>query len=175
MAAFQSKAARTDLAHTSRNASQSSLTAASSLGKCPRVPPCSVIKTSSRCRVVPGVRRMALKAMRESCAEFVAPAPDFFITDDYASLEQQRFNVAQAQSKPEIPANRATDDGARKSMAMIQRRRCLHRITLPGRPVTVTRPFAVYMIGDPAGDHRAQNHAERPHAERGAELFERNR
>src|SRR6266702_5220789 len=85
-----------------------------------------------------------LDAMREAGAEFVAPAPDCFITDDYAALEQQLFNVAQAQLKPEIPANGAADDGARESTAMVQRRDCLHRITLPARPVTVTTPSPVF-------------------------------
>jgi hypothetical protein len=38
----------------------------------------------------------SLDEMGEARAELVAPAPDRFLTDNDAALEQQRFNVAQA-------------------------------------------------------------------------------
>ena len=44
-----------------------------------------------------GLAANSLDAMREAGAEFVAPAPDCVISDDYTVLEQQLFNVAQAQ------------------------------------------------------------------------------
>src|SRR3954467_3719053 len=61
MAAFASKAARTDLANTLGNASQSSLMAASSLGKCPRV--CATIETD-----LPG-SKLSLTIARFSSAD----------------------------------------------------------------------------------------------------------
>lgn len=39
--------------------------------------------------------------------------------DHDAAFEQQRFDVVQAQVKPEIPANRATDDDSREPAAVI--------------------------------------------------------
>jgi len=36
-------------------------------------------------------------AMRETGAKLVSPAPDRLVTDEHASLEQQLFNITQAQ------------------------------------------------------------------------------
>ena len=80
----------------------------------------------------------SLNAMREARAEFVAPAPDRFVTDDHPALKQQLFDVARAQLKPEIPAHRATDNDRRKAVTAIKRFCILHRAILPDRPGNVT-------------------------------------
>jgi hypothetical protein len=54
-------------------------------------------------------------------AELVAPAPDGFVADHHAALEQQLLDIPQAQLEPEMPAHRATDDGTWKTMAVINR------------------------------------------------------
>jgi hypothetical protein len=48
--------------------------------------------------------------MSEALAKFVAPAPDRLVCHDHPALEEQFFDVAQAQLKAEIPAYGATDD-----------------------------------------------------------------
>jgi hypothetical protein len=58
--------------------------------------------------------------MREPGAEFIAPAAHGFITHHDAALEQQLFNVTQAQLKPKVPANGATDDYRWKAMSSIE-------------------------------------------------------
>jgi hypothetical protein len=55
-------------------------------------------------------------------------------------LEQQLFDVAQAQLEPKIPAHRATDNDRREAVAMIKRFRFLHRITLRDGSGNVTKP-----------------------------------
>jgi hypothetical protein len=45
-----------------------------------------------------------LGALGESSAEFVAPATDRFVRDHDTTLEQQLFDVAQAQAEPKIPS-----------------------------------------------------------------------
>ena len=73
-------------------------------------------------------------------AELVTPPPDRFVADDHAALEEQLFDIPQAQLKSEIPAHRATDDGVWKTMAVVKGLGCLHRSTLPASIVTVTMP-----------------------------------
>jgi hypothetical protein len=51
--------------------------------------------------------------------EFIAPAPDRFIAHNHPALEQQLFDVTNAQLKPEIPANGITDDCGREPMTAI--------------------------------------------------------
>jgi hypothetical protein len=75
-------------------------------------------------------------------AELVTPPPDRFVADDHAALEEQLFDIPQAQLKSEIPAHRATDDGVWKTMAVVKGLGCLHRSTLPASIVTVTMPLA---------------------------------
>jgi len=59
--------------------------------------------------------------MGEARIELVAPAPNRFITDDNAALEQQLLDVAQAQLKPEILAHCITDYRNPKPVIMIGR------------------------------------------------------
>lgn len=72
-----------------------------------------------------------LGALSESSAELGAPAPDRFVRDHDATLEQQLLDVAQAQAETKVPANGATDDDSRESVAVIKRFRLLHRVILP--------------------------------------------
>ena len=55
----------------------------------------------------------------EACAKLLAPSVDSFVARDRAVFKQQLFDVAQTQLKPKVPANRTTDDGCRKAMAVI--------------------------------------------------------
>jgi len=71
------------------------------------------VKVPSRARLA----TRSLNTMRKARAEFIAPAPDCFVTDDHSALKQQLFNVAQAQRKAKIPAYSATDDGSREAVA----------------------------------------------------------
>jgi hypothetical protein len=75
----------------------------------------------------------------ESSAEFVAPATDSFVRNHDTTLEQQLFNVAQAQVEPEIPANRAADNGGREAVTAIKQFRFLHRLILPPLPQQLDR------------------------------------
>src|SRR5579859_76766 len=68
----------------------------------------------------------SLDPVHEPGAEFIAPAAHGFITHHDAMLEQQLFNVSQAQLKPEIPTNGTTDDHRWKAMSTIERFRTLH-------------------------------------------------
>jgi hypothetical protein len=57
------------------------------------------------------------------------------VADDNAAVEQQLFDVAQAQLKVEKPAHGATDDRCREEVAVIQRLRSLdHVIYVTGPP-----------------------------------------
>src|SRR5213080_3051611 len=62
----------------------------------------------------------------EASTELIAPASDRFVADDNPALEQQFFDITQAELKPEIPTYRATDDRRRKAMAVIKRFCILH-------------------------------------------------
>jgi hypothetical protein len=59
--------------------------------------------------------------MREPDAKFIAPAAHGFVTHHDATLEQQLFNVAQAQLKPKVRVNGTTDHHSRKAMTVIER------------------------------------------------------
>jgi hypothetical protein len=62
--------------------------------------------------------------------EFVAPAPDRLVRHDHAALEEQLFDVAQAQLEAEVPAHCATDNAGWETVTMIERFRFLHRANL---------------------------------------------
>ena len=83
--------------------------------------------------------------MREARAEFVAPSLYRFVTDDHPALEQQLFDVAKAQLKPETPAHRAVDDRGGKVMTVIKRFCRLHHAILRDRLGNVTEPrYSLY-------------------------------
>ncbi len=79
-------------------------------------------------------------AMCEAHAEFVAPAADRLVTDNDTALEQQFFNITQAQLEPEIPPNRETNDCRREPVAVIKRFSFLHRVILRDYLANVTVP-----------------------------------
>jgi hypothetical protein len=94
---------------------------------------------------MPGTARFAslsLGAIREPRAKFIAPAANGFVTHHDAALEEQLFNVAQAQLKPEIPANGTTDHHRREAMAVIERFRLFHLPILRDHLGNVTKPPA---------------------------------
>jgi hypothetical protein len=63
------------------------------------------------------------------------------MADSHAALEQQLFNIAQAQLKTEEPANCLADNCRRKAVAAIDRFRFFHRDILVHRFANVTEPF----------------------------------
>jgi hypothetical protein len=83
--------------------------------------------------VLPGLRRAAY-ALGESSAELVSPATDRLVRDLDATLKQQLLDVAHAQTQPEIPVNRATDDDGREAVTVIKRFRFLRHFILPPTP-----------------------------------------
>src|SRR5580692_3388588 len=76
----------------------------------------------------------------EARAELIAPASDRFVADDNPALEQQFFDITQAELKPEIPAYRATDDRRRKAMTVVKRFSILHHPILLDHLCNVTVP-----------------------------------
>jgi hypothetical protein len=75
--------------------------------------------------VLPGRRRTAVTRWGKLPPN-VAAAAGRLVAHDYATLEQQFLDVAQAQVEAEGSAYRATDDHCRKAVAVIER--CLlHR------------------------------------------------
>jgi hypothetical protein len=93
---------------------------------------------------MPGTARFApgcLDAMREPCAEFIAPAAHGFVTHHDATLEQQLFNVAQAQLKSKVPTNDTTDHHRWEAMPVIERFRLFHLPILRDHLGNVTKPF----------------------------------
>ncbi len=78
--------------------------------------------------------------MCEARAEFVAPAADRLVTDDDTALEQQFFNITQAELEPEVPPNRVTNDRRREPVAVIKRFCLLHRDILRDHLANVTEP-----------------------------------
>ena len=81
-----------------------------------------------------------LDAMREARSEFIAPAPNRFITHNDLALDQRLFDIPKAQLKPEIPSHRATDDCTWKPMTVIRRLWNLHQTILLDRAGNVTNP-----------------------------------
>lgn len=79
----------------------------------------------------------------EARTKLIAPASDRFVAVDNPALEQQFFDITQAELKPEIPAYRATDDCRRKAMAVVKRFCILHHPILLDHLGNVTVPFAV--------------------------------
>src|SRR6516164_1412847 len=79
-------------------------------------------------------------AMNKALTKLVTPASDGLVCHDHAALEQQLFDVAQAQLEAEIPSNRAADDASRKTVTVIERFRFLHRVILSDRPRNLTTP-----------------------------------
>jgi hypothetical protein len=59
-----------------------------------------------------------LRPASKARAEFAAPAPasDRLVRHGHAALEEQLFDVAQAQLEAEIPTHCATDDASRKTV-----------------------------------------------------------
>ncbi len=78
--------------------------------------------------------------MCEARTEFIAPASDRFVADHNPALEQQLFDITQAELKPEIPAHRATDDSRRKAMTVVKRFCILHHAILLDHLSNVTTP-----------------------------------
>ena len=76
----------------------------------------------------------------EARTEFIAPASDRFITDDNPALEQQFFDITQAELEPEIPTHRATDDRCRKAMTVVKRFCISHHAILLDHLSNVTVP-----------------------------------
>ncbi|AMV45931.1 hypothetical protein ATN79_28735 [Paraburkholderia caribensis] len=98
---------------------------------------------------MPGTARFAassLDAMREPCAKFIALAAHGSVTHHDPALEQQLFNVAQAQLKPKVPANGTTDHHRRKAMTMIERSRFIHLQILRDHLGNVTKPALLLAI-----------------------------
>jgi hypothetical protein len=92
-------------------------------------------------------RRPASKGLHPAYADrwrepFIpfAPASDRFVADDNPALEQQFFDITQAELKPEISAYRATDDRRRKAMAVVKRFCILHHPILLDHLCDVTVP-----------------------------------
>lgn len=93
---------------------------------------------------MPGTARFALSdpdAMHELRAKFIASVAHGFVTHHYAAVEQQFFNVAQAQLKPKVPANGTTDHHCRKAMNAIERFVFFISRILRDHHGDVTRPF----------------------------------
>jgi hypothetical protein len=95
-----------------------------------------IIEMAGTARFAPG----SLDGMREPPSKFVAPAANGFVTHRGATVQEQLFNVAQAQLKPEIPANGATDHHRWKAMAMIERFCLFYLSTLRDHICNVTKP-----------------------------------
>lgn len=77
------------------------------------------VTTVMRCQIV---RRLAsFHPLGKVRAELVEPAPDGFVADHHAALEQQLLDMPQAQLKPEMLVHCATDDGTWKTMTAVNR------------------------------------------------------
>src|ERR1700722_19607677 len=94
-----------------------------------------------------GLATSRLDVVREARSKLIAPASDRFLTDDNPALEQQFFDITKAELKPEIPANRATDDRAWEAMTVIKRFCILHCPILRDRPGNVTMPSRLLHFG----------------------------
>ncbi|KVV21053.1 hypothetical protein WK79_18630 [Burkholderia ubonensis] len=78
--------------------------------------------------------------MGKACAELVAPAANRLVANHHAALEQQFFDIAQAELEPEVSTHRVADDRRREPMAVIKRFRFLHDPMLREHHVNVTTP-----------------------------------
>ncbi len=81
-----------------------------------------------------------LHTVCEAGTELIAPASDRLVADDNPALEQQFFDITQAELKPEIPAYCATDDRSQKAMASVKRFCILHHSILLDHLRNVTVP-----------------------------------
>ncbi|CAD6516616.1 hypothetical protein LMG28727_01355 [Paraburkholderia kirstenboschensis] len=81
-----------------------------------------------------------LCAMSKALTKLVTRSSDGLVCHDHAALEQQHFNVAQAQLEAEISSNRAAGDLSGKTVTVIARIRFLHRAILSDRPRNLTTP-----------------------------------
>ncbi|AKK24623.2 hypothetical protein MB84_27670 (plasmid) [Pandoraea oxalativorans] len=79
--------------------------------------------------------------MSKARAKLVAPAADRLVADYHPTLEQQRFDVAQAELKSEVPTHGMADDRRRESVAVIERFRFSHRFIVRQLTANVTVPF----------------------------------
>jgi hypothetical protein len=82
--------------------------------------------------------RTVVKSVMPDAIPAHIPLPG--VRHDHAALEEQLFDVAQAQLEAEIPTHCATDDAGRKTVAVIKRFRFLHRCILRDRPNNLKMP-----------------------------------
>jgi hypothetical protein len=57
--------------------------------------------------------------MSEALSKLIAPASDRLVRHDHPALEEQLFDIAQAQLKAKIPTHGTTDDGGQKTVTVI--------------------------------------------------------
>jgi hypothetical protein len=91
--------------------------------------------------VLPALRLAASTWCSKALTKLVAAASDGLVCHGHAALEEQFFNVAQAQLKAKIPARSATDDLGRETMTVIKRFRFLHHAILRDRPNDLTMSY----------------------------------
>jgi hypothetical protein len=70
------------------------------------------------------------------CGSLIAPAADRHVAYDHAALEQQLFDVEQAELEPHVPKHRVADDRRREPVAVIERCRFRHRAMYATTPPT---------------------------------------
>jgi hypothetical protein len=98
---------------------------------------------------VPRATRPAARGfhpMSEALAKLVAPASDRLVSQDHPALEEQLFDITQAQLKAKIPTHGATNDWGRKTETVIQRFQFLHLVIRRDRPINLTMPFAANRV-----------------------------
>jgi hypothetical protein len=83
----------------------------------------AVCDTVKRAEDAASVRSVAVstRSTREICTEFIAPASDRLVCHDPAALEEQFFDVAQAQLEPEVPTHGTTYDAHGETVAVKER------------------------------------------------------
>jgi hypothetical protein len=92
---------------------------------------------------VPRATRLASRRfypVSKALTKLVAPSSDRLVCHDDATLEEQFFDVAQAQLKAEVPAHSATDHPGRETVTVIERFRFLHHAILRDPPNSLTTP-----------------------------------
>lgn len=96
--------------------------------------PRSVTNISSRCHVLPGLRRALFIPVRKALTKLVATASDRLVCHGHTALEEQFLDVAQTQLEAETPANCLADDCGREPMTVVKRFFFLRHAILPNRP-----------------------------------------
>jgi hypothetical protein len=97
---------------------------------------------------VPRATRLAacrFHTMGKARAKLLAPSANGLVADRYSALEQQLFDVAQAELEPKVPTHSMADDRCRKPVAVTKRFRFCHRVTLREHLANVTVPLASRM------------------------------